>query len=143
MDYAEKIDDINYILLLKARLIIYIVVVYIILFFLMVFCLEKILAVINTCLERIGIKLLFKNSVHSIFNMLNVVSDGITVYREYIISFVVFFPFIIIIYQFLGYSFPYYYSWDSSKLFTNDILLASSNIMPELFLNSNFVFFLL
>ena len=143
LDYAEKIDDINYILLLKARLIIYIVVVYIILFFLMVFCLEKILAVINTCLERIGIKLLFKNSVHSIFNMLNVVSDGITVYREYIISFVVFFPFIIIIYQFLGYSFPYYYSWDSSKLFTNDILLASSNIMPELFLNSNFVFFLL
>lgn len=91
LDYNERIDNISYTLLLNTRLIIYIVIAYIILFLFIVFCLKKILSAINACLEKIVIKLLFKNAVHSIFNMFNTVSDSISIHREYIISFAVFF----------------------------------------------------
>lgn len=145
IDYNDKIGDINYTLSLKVKLILHIVAGYIIivLFLLIVFCLEK--TIIN-CLKKIRTKLSLKNIKNIINdnsdNNMNIYNDASnSIYKEYIINFLIFFPFVIILYQFLGYSFPYYYAWDSTKILANDILLISNNIMVEFLMNSNFIFF--
>lgn len=52
-------------------------------------------------------------------------------------TFIIFFPFIYLIYQSIYASFLYSYSWDSTHIYAMDILLSSSNIMPDHFFHPN------
>ena len=136
LNIDNKIDNTNYTLSFKWSLINYIILFII---FLIIFFYIKNIYIKN--IKKLKSKSI-KRIIHKIINIINTTSNSISMHKEYIISFVVFFPFIIIIYQFLSYSFPYYYSWDSTKIYTNDILLACSNISPEVMLNSNTIYYI-
>ena len=122
IDY-DKIDNINY--TLKVKLIIYLspILILIALFFIYDF--------IKTLITFNYKKISFSFIKHK--------SEVIKLNPEYITSYIIFFPFIILMYQSLNLSFPYYYAWDSTRIFSTDILLVSSNIMPEHFFHPNMI----
>ena len=132
--------DVNYILKIKPNFESIIKIIISILFII------PLLLIINKILNSFLAKRLpfFKSIVSKLNN--KIYSDNYNeeiLYKDsksnnhFIISFIIFFPFIYLIYQSIYASFPYYYSWDSTHIYTMDILLSSSNIMPDHFFHPN------
>ena len=135
----EKID-VNYTLKIKPNFEYFIKIIISILFII------PILLIISKILNSFLVKKLsfFQNIISKLNSKIytdnynkNILYNNSKSNNYFIIAFIVFFPFIILIYQSIYASFPYYYSWDATQVFSMDILLNSSNIMPDHFFYPN------
>ena len=98
----------------------------------------------------INIKTIIK-LLYIIYNKINNILDDCNNFLEkyvnktyqsnniYIIAFLLLFPFIFIIYQSIYSSYPYYVDWDSSQIYSKDILLVASGLFPEHLLHPNMI----
>ncbi|MEI0686126.1 hypothetical protein R4M03_00570 [Brachyspira pilosicoli] len=120
--YTEKIDNINYTLKLKYKIILSILITLfsILVIFIFYFYRNKILLLVN------NIRNFLINDCENNFNIS-------------IIVFIIFFPFIFFIYNHIRLSYYYYYMTDSTNQYTKDMLLVSLNMMPEHFLHPNMI----
>ena len=120
--YTEKIDNINYTLKLKYKIILSILITLfsILVIFIFYFYRNKILLLVN------NIRNFLINDCENNFNIS-------------IIVFIIFFPFIFFIYNHIRLSYYYYYMTDSTNQYTKDMLLVSLNMMPEHLLHPNMI----
>ena len=137
----EKIDNINYVLKVKSSLKLAVK------FIIGILIIILILPITNKILNSLLLKLspFFKNIIYKLNNKIYIDNyKDCNLYKNskpnnyiFILTFIIFFPFIYLIYQSIYSSFPYYISWDSTHIYAMDILLSSSNIMPDHFFHPN------
>ena len=131
--YTEKIDNIKYNLKLKGYFIL-LTVIFTFIFFLflclMFYLKERICKILLLIYSRIYYLFLF------IYNNINNNKNNANIP---IIVFIIFFPFVFLFYWNVSSSMPYYYAWDSSLIFSSDILLSYINIVPGHMLHPNLV----
>ncbi|TXJ59018.1 hypothetical protein EPJ74_11520 [Brachyspira aalborgi] len=140
-DIEEKIDNINYVLKVKSSLKLDVK------FIIGILIIILILPVTNKILNSLLLKLFpfFKNIIYKLNNKIYIDNyKDCNLYKNskpnnyiFILTFTIFFPFIYLIYQSIYSSFPYYIYWDSTHIYAMDILLSSSNIMPDHFFHPN------
>ena len=140
-EIEEKIDNINYILKVKSSLKLAVK------FIIGILIIILILPITNKILNSLLLKLFpfFKNIIYKLNNKIyidnykdcNLCKNSKPNNYIFILTFIIFFPFIYLIYQSIYSSFPYYISWDSTHIYAMDILLSSSNIMPDHFFHPN------
>ena len=140
-DIEEKIDNINYVLKVKSSLKLDVK------FIIGILIIILILPVTNKILNSLLLKLFpfFKNIIYKLNNKIYIDNyKDCNLYKNskpnnyiFILTFIIFFPFIYLIYQSIYSSFPYYIYWDSTHIYAMDILLSSSNIMPDHFFHPN------
>ena len=136
-EIEEKIDNINYVLKVKSSLKLAVK------FIIGILIIILILPITNKILNSLLLKLspFFKNIIYKLNNKIYIDNyKDCNLYKNskpnnyiFILTFIIFFPFIYLIYQSIYSSFPYYISWDSTHIYAMDILLSSSNIMPDHF----------
>ena len=123
---SDKIDNVNY--SLKLKFIAYLLpIIIIISLFLLFDFINAVKYIINSNIQKTCV------------NLIKYDGGYVKLRPEYITVYIIFFPIIILMYQTLNLSFPYYYWWDSTRIYSVDILLASSNIMPEHFFHPNMI----
>ena len=140
-DIEEKIDNINYVLKVKSSLKLDVK------FIIGILIIILILPITNKILNSLLLKLFpfFKNIIYKLNNKIYIDNyKDCNLYKNskpnnyiFILTFIIFFPFIYLIYQSIYSSFPYYIYWDSTHIYAMDILLSSSNIMPDHFFHPN------
>ena len=140
-EIEEKIDNINYVLKVKSSLKLAVK------FIIGILIIILILPITNKILNSLLLKLFpfFKNIIYKLNNKIYIDNyKDCNLYKNskpnnyiFILTFIIFFPFIYLIYQSIYSSFPYYISWDSTHIYAMDILLSSSNIMPDHFFHPN------
>ena len=136
----EKID-VSYILKIKQNFesdikiiisILFIIPILLIISKILNFFLVKKLSLFQNIISKLNSKIYTDNYYNK-----NILYNDSKYNNYFIIAFIIFFPFIILIYQSIYVSFPYYYSWDSTHIYTMDILLSQSGIMPDHFFHPN------
>ena len=120
----DNIDNINYILKLKIDVLIRII-----------FVISIIIYGFYLLIELFMEYDIFNDVKCFIFSK----HDFSVINNSYITAYILFFPFVILLYQSMNASFPYYYAWDSSKWYSYDILLISSNKMASHYFHPNMI----
>ena len=119
---TEKIDNINYILKLKYKIILFVLIT---LFVLILFYYRnKMLLLINN----------IRNLLVS-----NITNDSKSIYNIPIIVFIILLPFVFLLYNHIRLSYYYYFMTDSTNQYAKDMLLISMNLMPEHLLHPNMI----
>lgn len=125
-NYDDKIENISYILKLKKTIIIFVIIL---LSIIIIYLINKLVIYI---IEHFN---LYINKNNYYFD--TTVKENKNFYAVYIAVFILFFPIIYLFYEYIYSSVPYYYAWDSTYIYSRDILLVSSNLMPEHLLHPN------
>ena len=120
--YTEKIDNINYTLKLKHKIILFVLIILLVLIF--YYYKNKILLLINNIPTLL---------------VSNITNDSKNNYNIPIIIIFIFLPFVFFIYNHIRLSLYYYYMTDSTNQYTKDMLLISMNMMPEHLLHPNMI----
>ncbi|QTM08667.1 hypothetical protein GQX60_07210 [Brachyspira hyodysenteriae] len=126
---VEKIDNIKYKLSIKKDLHLYfiIILISILMLIFLVLCAIYILKIILK--KRINIINDVKKCLY--------IKSNINSNNTHILILILFFPFIFLFYEYIYSSTPYYFTADSSHIYSMDILLVSSNMFPEHLLHPN------